>query len=114
MPYINLTKHNTQQAQPNIYTACFLFLFIAGSDTVKMQTVLAKSNSFKLNANILLQLLYSNIFFAKSQILIWRNEIIICQTRKYNWHAIFFNWFINKRLTIEIKITILTQYVSTF
>ena len=89
MPNINLTKQNTQQAQPNIYTACFLFLFIAGSNTVKMQNVLAKSNSFKLNANILLQLLYSNIFFAKSQILIWRNEIIICQTRKYNSHTIF-------------------------
>ena len=69
MPNINLTKQNTQQAQPNFYTACFLFLFIAGSNTVKMQNVLAKSNSFKLNANILLQLLYSNIFLRRAKYL---------------------------------------------
>ena len=88
MPNINLSKQHTQQAQLNIYTARFLFHFIAGSNTVKMQNVLTKSNSFKPNAKVLLQLLYSNIFFAKRQILIWRNEIRICKANKLNLHTI--------------------------
>ena len=47
----------------------YSLLLIAGSNTAKMQKVLTKSNSFKLDAKILLQLLYSNIFFAGSYIL---------------------------------------------
>ena len=82
VPNIILSKQHTQQAQLNIYTACFLFLLIAGSNTANVQKVLTKSNSFKLDAKILLQLLYSNIFFARSYILFWSIEIIICQTRK--------------------------------
>ena len=46
VPNINLSKQHTEQAQLNIYTARFLIHFIADSNTVKMQNVLTKSNSF--------------------------------------------------------------------
>ena len=82
VPNIILSKQHTQQAQLNIYVACLLFLLIAGSNTAKMQKVLTKSNSFKLDAKILLQLLYSNLFFARSYILFLSIEITICLTRK--------------------------------
>ena len=77
VPNIILSKQHTQQAQLNIYTACFLFLLIAGSNTANVQKVLTKSNIFKLDAKILLQLLNSNIFFARSYILFWSIKIII-------------------------------------
>ena len=74
------TTYSTGSAK-HLYSL-ILFLLIAGSNTAKVQKVLTKSNSFKQDAKILLQLLYSNIFFARSYIRFMSIEIIICQTRK--------------------------------
>ena len=53
----NFIKTTYSTGLAKLYTARFLFLLIAGSITFKVQNVLTKSNSFKLDAKILLQLL---------------------------------------------------------